>query len=453
LEALASLIKTQKLTGSKNEFYVPLCDALLDLVELDITGVRALKLSQIAHSLAHDFLNLAMLAGRLIWYEGVTPDMSRSPDLVAIAVDTENYLISLRTACDIVAEAFSYFCVEPKKRGQLPKEKQSFRAMICWAKNNPHRLRDDFLFITQHFEWFMELRALRDKIVHQGYYSNIYTDRSLFKFFLMPGFDPDLHRIRRFHRRHQDGNDPQQAGPRIRQVSLLSLLKSFTLSVFELTTQLSQAIEKQEELKCSKTHALSGVYVPALHHLLSYIEPIKKSEQNISEERQRRLAARYLLQVGDYLTSADCGYPHGFWWRFLMRLSELCTKFPRYISQPQFTGHRAGLAGQDTGLVEWNFIFNERDFNVAISLRDMVVLEEGWLKVARVNLDDFSRRAGADRAILVANRAMSSDKLSDPMNMDFLVVEADPMIAADRVFSALTQPSEDQLKPTSGANT
>ena len=61
MEALASLIKTQKLTGSKNEFYVPLCDALLDLVELDITGVRALKLSQIAHSLAHDFLNLAML--------------------------------------------------------------------------------------------------------------------------------------------------------------------------------------------------------------------------------------------------------------------------------------------------------------------------------------------------------------------------------------------------------
>jgi hypothetical protein len=132
LVALANLIKTQKLTGYNDEFYDPLCDVLLDIVELDIDGARAFKFSQIAHSLAHDFLNLAMLAGRLIWYEGATPDMSRSPDLVAIAVDTETYLISLRTACDIVAEAFSYFCVEPQKRGQLPKKKQSFRAMICW---------------------------------------------------------------------------------------------------------------------------------------------------------------------------------------------------------------------------------------------------------------------------------------------------------------------------------
>jgi hypothetical protein len=279
----------------------------------------------------------------------------------------------------------------------------------------------------------MALRALRDKIVHQGYYSNIYTDRSLFKFLLTPGFDPDL-QLSRSHRRYQNEDDPQQARPRIQQVSLLSLLKNFTLSVFELTGQLSQAIEKQEELECSKTHVLSGVYVPALHHLLSYVEPSKRSEQNTLEERQRRIAAWYLLKAGDYLSSVECGYPDGFWWQFLMRLSELCTELPKYISQPQFAGRGA--------LVEWNFIFNESNWDLAVSLRDVVVLEERWLEGVKENLDNFSTRAGAERAMLVANRSIKiPDRIADPINMDFLLVETDPIIAAERVFSALNPPS------------
>lgn len=36
----------------------------------------------------HDVLNIAALAGRLLWYEGVTPEMWRSHDLIAVAVDS-----------------------------------------------------------------------------------------------------------------------------------------------------------------------------------------------------------------------------------------------------------------------------------------------------------------------------------------------------------------------------
>lgn len=100
--ALARLVKVEKLSDLKQQCHVPLCDLLSDLVERNINGPDASTFSQIAHSLAHDLLNLATLAGRLLWYEGVTPDMSRSPDLVAIAVDTENI-------SDLVKDGLRYF--------------------------------------------------------------------------------------------------------------------------------------------------------------------------------------------------------------------------------------------------------------------------------------------------------------------------------------------------------
>lgn len=88
-------------------FHLPLTDVLLDLLEKDPQGPDAAKLSRIARAFAHDVLHIATLAGRLFWYEGMTPNMKRSEDLVAISVDTENYLMLLRTACDIVASAWS----------------------------------------------------------------------------------------------------------------------------------------------------------------------------------------------------------------------------------------------------------------------------------------------------------------------------------------------------------
>jgi hypothetical protein len=74
IKALGKIVKLKKARPvSIHDFHLPLCDILLDLVEQDIDGSSALRFSQLAHSLSHDFINLATLAGQLLWYEGVTP--------------------------------------------------------------------------------------------------------------------------------------------------------------------------------------------------------------------------------------------------------------------------------------------------------------------------------------------------------------------------------------------
>jgi hypothetical protein len=424
--ALASLVKTRELTTSPHEFYIPLCDVLLDLVEQDIDGPDALQLLQIAHSFAHDFLNLATLAGRLLWCEGVTPNMSRSPDLVAIGVDTETYLISLRAACDILAEAIVYFGVEPRNRGKVPKD--SINSLKNWILKDQIRINtfhETFHFIREHFDWFTELKAIRDKIVHQGYHSNIYTDRILFKFMLMPIGVVELQML---HGGYKE-KDHREDKPRFRQVPLLSLLKRFTLSVLELATQLSRAIQERHTLRCSRTHTLSGVYVPALHHLISYEEPPERHLLTPIEERGRLIVAWHLLNAGDYLSACERGYPGGFWWRFLLRLSELFPNRPRYVSEPRFADSGA--------LVEWQFVFREGELDFALSMRDIVSLKRDWLKDAKDSLDEFAKKAGASRALLVANRVVGADEPAAGQDTsEYLIVDRDPIRAAESAFHA-----------------
>jgi hypothetical protein len=433
--ALASLIKTEKLSGSKHQFYVPLCDILLDLVEQDKDGPDALEFSAIAHSLAHDFLNLATLAGRLLWYEAVTPDMSRSPDLVAIAVDTETCVVSLRAACDIVARAFWHFCIDPKKRGQLPKEEKeekktaaSLRAMLFWARDNPQRLREHFRFLPNHFDWFMKMRADRDKIVHDGYSLNIYTERDFFQFFLFPRGVTELQQLHGGYKQE----DYDENNPRFVRLPLLSWLKKLTSDVLRLADDLARAIETQLAVQCSKTHVLDGVYVPALHHLLSYEQPRPGYALDDNETRRRHISAWHLLKTGDYLSAIERGYPDGHWWQFVMRLCDLFPKPPRHMSQPDFTG--GGI------LTGWGFVFGLGEENVAITLRDMVLFETEWIKGARENLNELARRARAPKAVLVARRNKGPDSLSPDTDLSsFLIIEADPIAAAEKAFAMLTK--------------
>jgi hypothetical protein len=430
--ALSSLITVKKLDDSKQQLYVPLCDVLLDPVETNIDGPDALMLSQTVHSLAHDILNMATLAGRLLWCEGVTPDMSRSPDLVAVGVDAESYLVLLRTACDIIADVFAKFCVDPKRNGQLPKEKSSLRALLFWARDNPERLRENFRFITDHFDWFMELRGYRDRIVHQGFYSNVYTERDFFQFFLMPGGVAELQWL---HGGYKE-EDHQPDKPRFQRVPLLSWLKGLTISVLELAEQLSSAIEKQLGVQRSHTHVLSGVYVPALHHLLAYEQPRVGHLLNEKEMRRRHIAAWHLLKAGDYLSAAERGYPNEFWWRFVTHLCDLFTAPPRYVSEPKFARRRI--------LVDWKFVFDDEEQNFALCLRDMISAEDEWVEGVRANLDSFAQRADATRSLLVARKVVtprnSPTDIAVPAN---IIVDADPICAAERAFAALKQPQAD----------
>jgi hypothetical protein len=427
IRALASLVKMQEPGNSQHDFHIPLCDLLLDLAEQDVDGRDAFKLVQIAHSFGHDFLNLATLAGRLLWCEGVTPNMSRSPDLVAIGVDTENYLVLLRAACDTLTGAIVHFGVEPGDRGKIPSD--SFNGLKKWIEKDRTRINrfyERFRFIADPFDWFYELKDIRDDLVHRGYHCNIHTDRVLLRLILMPIGTVELQMLHGGYKQEEYREDK----PRFRQAPLLSLLKRFTLSILALASQLAQAIEEQHAVRGSRTHVLNGVYVPALHQLTSYEEPTERHLLSPTEERGLRIEAWHLLNAGDYLSASERGYPGGFWWRFLLRISELFANQPRYVSEPRFA-HCGSL-------VEWHFVFREGKSDFALSIRDMVSLEADWLKNAKDNLDDLAKKAGASRAVLVANRFVGAQKADAGWDTsEFLIIERDPISAAESAFRAL----------------
>ena len=105
--ALGLLIKTAAdERPSRYRYYVPLPDLLMDIVERDSAAPQAERIGELAHSFAHDVLNLAVLASRLLWYEALTPDMNRSPDLVAVGTDTEASP-AVRASCSTTCRAHS----------------------------------------------------------------------------------------------------------------------------------------------------------------------------------------------------------------------------------------------------------------------------------------------------------------------------------------------------------
>lgn len=97
-------------TLTRFQYYLGLADALVCKQHPE-----SAHLKELADSFSHDILNIAALAGRLLWYEGVTPEMWRSHDLIAVSVDAEAYYVMLQSACDIMADVCDhgsrmYFC-------------------------------------------------------------------------------------------------------------------------------------------------------------------------------------------------------------------------------------------------------------------------------------------------------------------------------------------------------
>src|SRR5579862_9369088 len=103
---------------SRHDYYLPIADVLI-AASAASQADYAEHLAELAYSYADDILNLANLASRLLWFEGVTPDLWRSPDLVSVGVDTSSYFVTLQTACDIMADAIATLGA---KKGQAPTE-------------------------------------------------------------------------------------------------------------------------------------------------------------------------------------------------------------------------------------------------------------------------------------------------------------------------------------------
>jgi hypothetical protein len=162
----------QRLT--RHDFLLPLSDILLDLVEQNLYGPSAAFSSQLGCSLAHDFVRLSTIAGQLLWLVDTAPVRTGTPDTLSISMLAESYLMYLRSTCDVIAVIIHAFCIVERKKGQVPNG--SFNDLIGWIEDNPTRVPESIKFVARHKDWFVELRSIRDKLVHHRFDINILMD-------------------------------------------------------------------------------------------------------------------------------------------------------------------------------------------------------------------------------------------------------------------------------------
>lgn len=413
--ALGKLVKlpgSEKL--SRYHYYLRLPDLLMDAVERDPGSARAERLAQLAHSFAHDALNLAVLASRLLWYEALTADMSRSPDLVSVGTDAESFFLFLKAACDLLAEITVEVAVDAGMKGQVPSG--SFDELARWVRDNPARIDPAFHFLARELEWFDELHGIRTNLAHRGYDILTYTDRVRFSFFTAP-FGRTETRLLREERGLPARSDRHTLTP------LLSFVKRLSQSMLRVADQIATASLGRLGLQApSKTHALCGVYVPALHGLDAYEPPVASP--------RLKIIADCLQTCEEYLTANKIGFPDRYWWQFLIALSEHFGTCPAYIG-------RFGEGPRDV-LVDWKIIFVLDGKRLGIVARDVMGTEKMWLEGAQKNLEEFASDAQLVRAVLVARRAIPPFANDGVRSAGFPVVVGDEaLVAAREAFELL----------------
>jgi hypothetical protein len=372
------------------DYYLRLADALFN--RPDESG----HLKQLARSFGRDILNLATLAGRLLWYEGVTPDMWRSHDLVAVSVDAEAYFVMLQQACDIMADVIATLGTKP---GQAPSD--SFHKLNEWAIRHPWRLKPEFHFLTRSLPWFDQINGVRTKLVHRGGNVWVYTERTRFEW------------------------DIYSAGEGLRRGKfLLSTLGQLTESMLEFSKVLADVIMPRQELRsCEKKLLISGVYVPALYHLLrKYTIPSPPQRQRL------RRNARILGICGGYVEAARLGYPDGFWWQTLFIISDALGTAP---------SSGAVLVQASDQVHDCKFVFVKDGKTVGVVACDEVLGNEKWLSGAAKSAREFLEGRKLDRAVLIGRRAEGNLPEFLPETQVALVIGQDPASAASKAVQRL----------------
>jgi hypothetical protein len=324
------------------QFYLGLADAL-NCRQHAQSG----HLKELAESFSHDILNLAALAGRLLWYEGVTSEMWRSHDLIAVSVDLESYYVMLQSACDIMADIIVTIGVA--KKGQAPWE--SFHKLNEWALKNPGRLDPSYHMVAAELPWFRQLNSTRTGVVHRGKKMLVYTDRVTFNW-----------------------------------GKLLPKLRDLTRAVLDFSEQLSKVVlSEPDRQNCQKKTVIDGVYVPALHHLLfDYTVP------QVSE--RLKPAANCLIACGGYVEAGYIGYPNGFWWELLTCTSQELKSDVVSASIPVNVGGTV----QDC-----RFVLSDGNKTYGLVACDHGNAGAAWLKGAAESATNLQSKSGADRVVLV----------------------------------------------------
>jgi hypothetical protein len=370
------------------ERYFRLVDALAN--RRDDSG----HLKELAESFGHDILNLAALAGRLLWFEGVTPDMSRGYYLLDAAVDSEAYFMMLQTACDVMADVVSTLGGVARK---TPFE--SFHRLNQWALVHPERVKDGFKFLASKLPWFDQVNPVRTKLVHRGADIWIYTNRIHFEWDVsMPG---------------------EKVG---RGRHLLSTLQFLTRCTLEFSSILAEVVLPRHELqKCPQKTVISGIYVPALHHLLEEYRRPRRRDRLI-------LTARCLSTCGGYAEAALLGCPGGFWWQFLLSLSERMGVGPSL----------ANIYVNTEGVVhDCRFIYQMGGKNFGVIASEDIHMNRKWLTGARRSVEEFSIGYKLSGAVLVGKNLHGEFSDRPSRKKIAIIVDSDPLVASKEAFNRL----------------
>ena len=388
----------------------------MDAVERDPTSPQSERLAELAYSFAHDLLNLSVLASRLLWYEALTPDMSRSPDLVAVGADAESFFLFLKAACDLLAEITVEVAVDAAMKGKAPSD--SFDKLAQWVRKDPARIDPAFHFLALQLGWFDELHGIRTNLAHRGYDMLIYTNRAFLSFGIAASG-----RIETRLLRERRGLSAGSYG--FTRTPLLPFVKRLSQSMQHVSDQIASASLARVKLeRPSRTHALCGVYVPALHGLDSYEPPTKSP--------RLKIIADCLQRCGEYLTASKVGFPDGYWWQFLITLSEHFGTYPGHVGE-------FGEGPTDV-LVDWKIIFIMEEKRFGIMARDVVSTEKIWLEGAKKSLEEFASDAQLARAVLVSRRAHPPLATACVETAAFPIVVGDQApVAAREAFELLTK--------------
>lgn len=244
LLALGAIISTARREPTSDEIHCGLFDYYDHWTEKDPRLDESYdSLSHVAEVFAHDLVNLSVYVGQIL--HCLRPENIRSPSsLVVVGAVTEAFITVARSACDELGVALSYVATE--KKGQAPTD--SLRALLKWARKNPNRVTDAVKPAFDYdFEWFWELRSLRDYLVHNGVHVNINCDGKQFNLWL---------------------HHPTRGW--ITREPLLPMLAQTTQNVIDLGHHVSKFVEDRIPLPSDRyrTRMLHGVTIHSLYELM-----------------------------------------------------------------------------------------------------------------------------------------------------------------------------------------
>lgn len=135
------------------------------------------RLSALSEALSMDFNHLAVLASEMLKWARPSAMLS-GKSVVIVGTLTEAYIVTLRSAADIVGSMAAYSSA--LKPAQAPNS--SLHDLLKWANSHPSRVRSEArTFLLSDWAWFYEMRTMRDLLVHEGLHANIHCDRNNFR--------------------------------------------------------------------------------------------------------------------------------------------------------------------------------------------------------------------------------------------------------------------------------